>query len=62
MQACRRQHHLTPAQRAADNYLARAVDGVNLENILREIETDGAYIHGGWLLLLVVEDNHNFGT
>ena len=35
---------------------------MDLKNVLREIETYGANIHGGWLLLLVVDDNHNFGT
>ena len=35
---------------------------MDLKNVLREIETYGANIHDGLLLLLVVDDNHNFGT
>jgi hypothetical protein len=62
LQLAKERQHLTPAQRPPDNHLARAVDSVGLKSILREIETDGANIHDGWLLLLVVEDNHNFGT
>ena len=45
----------------ADN-LARVVNTMDLKNVLREIETYGANIHGGWLLLLVDDDNHNIGT
>lgn len=56
-------HHLTTAQRPADNHCAGAVDAVDLKNVLGQIEADGANLHGGWLLLLVVLDgNHTFGT
>jgi hypothetical protein len=55
-------HHLSPPQRPADNDLARRVNRVNLKDILGQIEADSANLHGGRLLLLVVYDNHNFGT
>jgi hypothetical protein len=62
LQLAEQRQHLTPAQRPADDHLARVVNTMDLKNVLREIETYGANIHGGWLLLLVVDDNHNFGT
>ena len=55
-------HHLAPAQRSPDDDLAGAVDAVDLKNVLGQIEADGADIHNGWLLLLVVDDNHHCGT
>ncbi len=55
-------HHLAPAQRPADDNLSRLIDSVDLKNVLGQIEADGANIHNGWLLLLVVDSNHNFGT
>ncbi len=55
--------HLTPAQRLADNHLARLIYAVYLENVLGQIQPDGGSLHNGWLLLLVVLDgNHTFGT
>ena len=44
-QLAEERHHLTPAQRLADDHLARAVNTVNLKNVLREIETYDADIH-----------------
>lgn len=55
-------HFLKKSRGPVDDNLARVVNTMDLKNVLREIETYGANIHGGWLLLLVVDDNHNFGT
>jgi hypothetical protein len=54
LQLAEERHHLTPAQRPADNHPAGAVDTVDLENVLGQIEAYGANLHSGWLLLLVV--------
>jgi hypothetical protein len=48
----------TPAQ----NDLPGSVDSVELENMLREINADGAHVAHGWLPLLVIFDDHQFGT
>jgi hypothetical protein len=46
--------HLHPAQRLAHNNFTNAVDGVDLINVLGQIEADGGNFHGGWLPSLVV--------
>src|SRR3981081_4032080 len=46
--------HLRPAQRLAHNNFSRAVDGVDLKNVLGQIEADRGNFHDGWLPLLVV--------
>ena len=55
-------HFLKKSRGPVDDNLVRVVNTMDLKNVLREIETYGANIHGGWLLLLVDDDNHNIGT
>jgi hypothetical protein len=62
LQLAEERDHLAPAQRPADDHLAGVVNTVKLKHVLGQIEADSANIHGGWLLLLVVDDNHHFGT
>jgi len=39
-----------------------SVNSVDLENVLRDIDPDGANLMHGWLLLLVIFADHHFGT
>jgi hypothetical protein len=55
--------HLRPAHRFAHNNFSHAVDGVDLINVLGQIEADGGNFHGGWLPSLVVASSlPRFGT
>ncbi len=47
LQLAEERHHLAPAQRSADDDLAGAVDAMDLENVLGQIEADGADVHNG---------------
>jgi hypothetical protein len=46
-------HHLRPPERAPDENLARATDGVHLEDVLGQVDADGRDLHrsGSKLLL-----------
>src|ERR1700704_6042829 len=46
--------HLRPAHRFAHNNFSHAVDGMDLINVLGQIEADSGNFHGGWLPSLVV--------
>ena len=50
----KKSQHLRPAHRLAHNNFSRAVDGVDLKNVLGQIEADGGNFHSGWLPSLVV--------
>ena len=43
---------LSSTQRAPHDHLALCIDAVNLEDVLREIEADGANLSHGRLLLM----------
>ena len=55
-------HFLKKSWGPVDDNLAPVVNTMDLKYVLREIETYGAKILGGWLLLLADDDNHNIGT
>ena len=55
-------HFLKKSWGPVDDNLAPVVNTMDLKYVLREIETYGANIHGGWLLLLMEDDSHNIGT
>src|ERR1700730_17735417 len=53
---------LAAPQPLAHYYAACLIDRMNLENILCQIKTDCCNIAHGWLPLLVIFDDHHFGT
>jgi hypothetical protein len=53
---------LAAAHTTAQNDLPGFIDAVELENMLREINADGANLAHGWLPLLVIFDDHQLGT
>jgi hypothetical protein len=56
-------YHLTSPQRFGDNNFSGRINSMDLKNVLGQIKADGANLHGGWLLLLVVfDDKPHFGT
>ena len=50
------------SQASAQNHLASFVNPVELENVLRNVDADGGNLAHGWLLFLVIFDDHHFGT
>ena len=53
---------LASSQPLTHHHIARLVDRMNLENVLCEIKTNCCNIAHGWLPLLVIFDDHHFGT
>jgi hypothetical protein len=53
---------LAPAQPSAQNNFPGSVNPVELENVLRDIDPDRANLAYGWLLFLVIFDDHHFDT
>src|SRR6478735_9878613 len=53
---------LAAPQSLAHYYAARLIDRMNLENVLCQIKTDSCNLAHGWLPLLVIFDDHHFGT
>src|SRR5258708_16895003 len=54
--------HLAASQPLTQHYPAYLVDRVNLEDALCRIKTNCCNIAHGWLLLLVIFDDHHLGT
>ena len=46
-QLAEERHHLRPPQRASDDDLTAAADGVYLEDVLGQVEADGRDLHRG---------------
>jgi hypothetical protein len=53
---------LAASQPLAHYYAACLIDRMKLENVLCQIKTDCCNIAHGWLLLLVIFDDHHLGT
>jgi len=60
----RRKAASSPSQKQspAHNNLSSPVNPVELENMLRRINADGASLAHGWLPFLVIFDDDHFGT
>jgi hypothetical protein len=54
--------HSTASQPLAHYYAACLIDRMDLEDVLCQIKTDCCNIRHGWLPLLVIFDDHHFGT
>jgi len=53
---------LAAAQTPAQHHLPGRVNSVQLENVLRDVDADSGNLAHGWLPLLVIFDDHHFGT
>src|ERR1700756_4834773 len=59
---CKESENLASSQLLAHDYAARLIDRMHLENVLCQIKTDCRNIAHGWLPLLVIFDDHHYGT
>jgi hypothetical protein len=59
---CKESENLASSQLLAHDYAARLIDSMHLENLLCQIKTDCCNIAHGWLPLLVIFDDHHYGT
>ena len=55
-------HHLCTLQHLAQYRLAPIIHSVHLKQVLCQIKTNCCNIAHGWLLLLVIFDDHHLGT
>jgi hypothetical protein len=59
---CKESENLASSQLLAHDYAARLINRMHLENVLCQIKTDCCNIAHGWLPLLVIFDDHHYGT